>query len=254
MKRAAIERPVLFQRPEIYFDVPEELPEPMPVEPLVLPAPDDPLPSVPLLGEVLEPVLGEALEPLDEEPLAAPCSRRQRSFSAPVRVAHCVPLPSAGEVVEEEPVALGEEPVEPVEPLVEEPVLPDPPTLCDVDWAMAAAENANSAATVAAERTFSICFSYVEGFNAVRCCREIRGPSRWMRQRLSPCRCFPAPNAARILSCRALLSCSAPSLRRVAIRTAACRLVSERQRAAAAFSARPRPGRCGFRCQDLARS
>src|SRR5438477_5577315 len=146
MKRAAIERPVPFQRCGIYFDVPELLPEPMPVEPLVLPAPDAPLPVVLLL----EPVLGEALEPLEDEPLFAPCSRRQRSFSEPVRLSHCVAPPIAGEVVEEEPVALGEELGEPVAPLVDEPVLPDPPTLCDDEWAMAAAENANSAATVAA--------------------------------------------------------------------------------------------------------
>jgi len=129
--------------------------------------PVEPAPDVPLLEPVLdeEPVLGE--EPIedpvdppdDEDPLAAPCSRRQRSFSRPVRLAHCVPLPSEGEVVEEEPVALGEELDDPVAPLVEEP--PDPPTLCDDDWAMAAAESANSAATVAAERTFIICFSCV---------------------------------------------------------------------------------------------
>jgi len=161
MKRAAIERPVSFWRCANYFDVPEELapeplPVPMPVEPLVLPAPDAPLP-------IALPVLGEALEPLDEDdPLAAPCSRRQRSFSEPVRVSHCVVPPRAGEVVEEEPVALGEELGEPIEPLAEEPVLPDPPTLCDDDWAMAVAEIASSAATDAAERTFSICFSYVK--------------------------------------------------------------------------------------------
>jgi hypothetical protein len=130
----------------------------MPVEPLVLPAPVAPLleaPIVPLL-------LGEALEPLAEEPLAAPCSRRQRSFSEPVSVSHCVAPPRAGEVLDEDPVALGDELEVPVEPLAEEPVLADPPTLCDDDWAMAAAENATNAATAAVEKTFSICFSYVK--------------------------------------------------------------------------------------------
>ena len=127
----------------------------MPVEPLVLPAPDAPLP-------IALPVLGEAPGPLDDDPLAAPCSRRQRSFSEPVRVSHCVAPPRAGEVLEEEPVALGEELGEPIEPLAEEPVLPDPPTLCDDDWAMATAENANNAATAAVENTFSMCFSYVK--------------------------------------------------------------------------------------------
>lgn len=129
----------------------------MPVEP----APEEPLPSVPLpeplLGE--EPIEDPVDPPDDEDPLAAPCSRRQRSFSRPVRLAHCVLLPSEGEVLDGEPVALGEELDEPVEPPAEEPVLPDPPTLCDDDWATAAAEKANSAATVAAERTFSIWFS-----------------------------------------------------------------------------------------------
>jgi len=130
---------------------------PMPVEPLVLPAP-----VAPLLGAPITPLLlGEALEPLPAEPLAAPCWRRQRSFSEPVRVSHCVAPPRAGEVLEEEPVALGEELEEPIEPLAEEPVLPDPPTLCDDDWAMAAAENANIAATAAVENAFSMCFSYV---------------------------------------------------------------------------------------------
>ena len=124
-------------------------PEPMPVlpEPEVL-APESLLP----LPDVLLPVLGE-LEPLEDEEPLAPCSRRQRSFSEPVRLSHWVVPPRAGELVEELPVALGDVVLL---SLVEEPVLPLPPTLCDDDCAIEAAENANSAASVAVERTFNI--------------------------------------------------------------------------------------------------
>lgn len=126
--------------------LPEPVLEPMPLEPLVLPAPDGLL-------------LGEALEPLeDEEPLDG-CSRRQRSFSVPVRLAHCADVP-----VEEPPVALGEEPVE---PLVEGELLPAlgvlPTSLDDESAAMTAVEAANSAASVAAESTFNIGCSPVGG-------------------------------------------------------------------------------------------
>jgi hypothetical protein len=75
--------------------LPEPVLEPMPLvplEPLVLPAPDGLL------------LLGDALEPLEDD---EPCSCRQRSFSAPVLVSHCVLPPRAGELVEELPVALG---------------------------------------------------------------------------------------------------------------------------------------------------
>lgn len=60
-------------------------------------------------------------------------------------------------------LVLGEAVDEPVEPLVEEPVLPDPPTLCDDDCAIAAAENANIAASAAVERVFNIVASPLEG-------------------------------------------------------------------------------------------
>ncbi len=57
--------------------LPEPVLEPMPLEPPVVPEPDGLL------------VLGDALEPLEgDEPLDEPCSRTQRSFSAPVRLAH----------------------------------------------------------------------------------------------------------------------------------------------------------------------
>lgn len=119
--------------------------------PLLLPVPLAP-PVV--LGEVVlgEVELGELVEPLaDEEPLAAPCSRRQRSFSVPVRLSHCVLLPlSDGDVVAL-PLALGD-----VESLAEEPVLPEPPMFCDDDCAIAAAESAKSAAAVAIESAFSM--------------------------------------------------------------------------------------------------
>jgi hypothetical protein len=124
--------------------LPEPVLEPMPLvplEPLVLPAPDGLL----LLGEALEPV-----EPLEDD---EPCSRRQRSFSEPVRVSHWVLPPRAGELVEEPPVALGEDPVE-------EELLPvalgELPLWDDESAAMTAVEAANSAARVAAERTFNI--------------------------------------------------------------------------------------------------
>ena len=112
----------------------------MPVEPLVLPAPDGLL------------VLGDALEPLEDDESLAGCSRRQRSFSVPVRVAHC-----AGVLVEEPPVALG---VEPVEPLVEDELLPAlgvlPTSLDAESAATTAVEAANNTARVAAESTFNI--------------------------------------------------------------------------------------------------
>jgi hypothetical protein len=118
--------------------LPEPVLEPMPLEPLVLPAPDGLL------------LLGEALEPLEDD---EPCSCRQRSFSAPVRVSHWVLPPRAGELVEELPVALGEDPVE-------EELLPvalgELPLWDDESAAMTAVEAANSAARVAAERTFNI--------------------------------------------------------------------------------------------------
>ena len=53
--------------------LPEPVLEPMPLVPLVLPAPDGLL------------LLGEALEPLEDD---EPCSCTQRSFSGPVRLAH----------------------------------------------------------------------------------------------------------------------------------------------------------------------
>lgn len=57
-------------------------------------------------------------------------------------------------MVEELSLALGDELDEPVVPLVDDPALP--PTLCDDDWAIAPAETANSAASVAVESTFNI--------------------------------------------------------------------------------------------------
>jgi hypothetical protein len=174
-----------------YFDEPEELPVPEPELPPALPVPAPPL------------VLGEALEPLDEEPvpeeepmlpeeepvlpdvepLAELCSLRQRSFSEPVRLSHCVLLP----------LALGEALVEPLVPLAEESLLEEPPTLCDDDCAIAAAENANSAAMVAVESVFNIVASPLwssgmetapgrtqapcrqHGVSAERCCLENPG-------------------------------------------------------------------------------
>ena len=128
----------------IYFDEPEELaPEPV-LEPMpLLPEPELLVSELelPVLGEL---ELGEALEPLeDEEPLAVPCSCRQRSFSVPVRLSHWVlPAPTEGEVVLLElPLALGEV----VLPLVD-----------DESAAMATAEAANSAVTAAVESTFNI--------------------------------------------------------------------------------------------------
>jgi len=125
------------------------------LEPVLLPEPALPVLAPPLvLGEALEPLEDEPMLP-DAEPLAEPCALRQRSFSEPVRLSHCV-LPRDGDVVAP-PLALGVELEEPVEPLAEEPVLPElPPTLCDDDCAIAAAENANSAATVAVESLFNI--------------------------------------------------------------------------------------------------
>jgi len=123
--------------------LPEPVLEPVPLEPLVLPAPDGLL------------VLGDALEPLeDDEPLAG-FSRRHFSFSVPMRLAHW-----ADESVEE-PVALGEEPVE---PLVDEELLPVAlgvlsTPLDDESAAMTAVEAAKSAARVAAESTLNICGS-----------------------------------------------------------------------------------------------
>jgi hypothetical protein len=70
-------------------------------------------------------------------------------------LSHCVLLPLIdGEL--ELPLAPGDALDESLVPLVEEPVLPDPPTLCDDDCAIAAAENANSAAIVAVERVFNM--------------------------------------------------------------------------------------------------
>lgn len=156
-----------------YFEEPEEPlePEPMPLEP-VLPAPE-----APVLEPVLPALLGALDEPLDEEP-EAPCSRRQRSFSEPVRLSHWMLLPTLGVLVEELPLALGVEVLEPVEPLVEESAgaaLWLPPTLCpdepDEVCAIEAAENAKSAARVEVQRILNIrCFSYgvVQGRGGVR--------------------------------------------------------------------------------------
>jgi len=107
--------------------------------------------ELPVLGEL---ELGEALEPLeDEEPLAAPCSCRQRSFSVPVRESHCVlPAPTAGEV-EELPLALGEVVLLELPLALGEVVLP---LVDDESAAMATAEAANSAVTAAIESTFNI--------------------------------------------------------------------------------------------------
>jgi hypothetical protein len=139
------------------------------LEPVLPLAPALPVPAPPLLlGEALEPLEDEPMLP-DVEPLAEPWSFRQRSFSAPVRVSHCVLLPlREGELVEL-PLALGDEVEEPVEPLAEEPVLPDPPTLCDDDCAIAAAETANSAAIVAVESVFNIIASPMVRFRDGDC-------------------------------------------------------------------------------------
>ena len=138
--------------------LPEPVLDPMPLEPLVLPAPDGLL----LLGEALEPL--EDDEPLDDEP----CSRRQRSFSVPVRLSHWALPPTASEVVEDElPLALGvvlgevlDEPLDPVLPLALG-VLPAP---CDDESAaMAAVEIANRAASVPTESAFNIVALLSEG-------------------------------------------------------------------------------------------
>jgi hypothetical protein len=139
----------------------------MPLEPPVLPAPA--LPVLPVLGAPLPialpvvPVLGEALDP----PAAVPVSRWQRSLSRPVSVSQRVLLPVDGKgvdgVVGELALGSDEEPDAPAEPLAEEPVLPEPPTLCDDDCAIAATENASSAAAVAVESTFSIVLLLCEG-------------------------------------------------------------------------------------------
>lgn len=106
--------------------MPEELPvdplvlsEPVVPEPVALPEPRlpelEPLPDVVLLGE-------DDVPPADDEP-DAPCSRRQRSFSAPVMLSHWVMLvPTLGVVDEELPLALGRE-LE-LEPPVDEESLP----------------------------------------------------------------------------------------------------------------------------------
>src|SRR5258706_2729246 len=138
IKRAARsnERPVSFAA-ATYFELEPVLPEPMPLEPPVLPAPDGLL------------LLGDALEPLeDDEPPAA--SFTHFSFSAPVRLAHW-----AGVLVEL-PLALGEEPLAPLgdELLPALGVLPAP--WDDESAAMTAVEAANSTASVAAESTFNI--------------------------------------------------------------------------------------------------
>lgn len=103
---------------EIYFDAPDELaPESeLPVLPAALPEPRLPEPVEPVLPAP-DVLLGALDEPADDEPDA--WSRRQRSFSEPVRLSHCVLLPTLGELALEEPVALGEE-LEPVAPLVED--------------------------------------------------------------------------------------------------------------------------------------
>ena len=139
-----------------YFELEPVLPvlepEPMPVEPLVLPAPDGLL----VLGDALEPLEdGELVEPLEDEPLVEPCSRRHFSFSVPVRLAHCADEPV------DEPVALGEAPAE---PLVEDELLPLALGVLPTPWddesaAMTAVEAAKSAARVAAESAFNICGS-----------------------------------------------------------------------------------------------
>lgn len=115
------------------------------------------LPGEVLPGEVLDPPA--ALEPVEP----APCSRRQRSFSKPVSRSHCVfiregdalgevVLGAVGEVVLGEPEgSVGVD--APAVPLAE---VPGPPSPDEDDWASAAAENANSAATVAVESAFDI--------------------------------------------------------------------------------------------------
>jgi hypothetical protein len=119
--------------------------------------------ELPVLGEL---ELGEALEPLeDEEPLAAPCSCRQRSFSVPVRESHWVlPAPTAGEV-EVLPLALGEVVLLELSLALGEVVLLELPLALgevvlplvdDESAAMATAEAANSAVTAAVESTFNI--------------------------------------------------------------------------------------------------
>jgi hypothetical protein len=132
----------------------------MPLEPLVLPAPDAPLPRLPepvepVLPAAPLPVVEELVPPADDEPEAEPCSRRQRSFSEPVRLSHWMLLPTLGEVDE---LVLGEE----VEPL-DEPVAAGlwlPPTLCpdepDEVCAIEAAENANRAARAEVQRILNI--------------------------------------------------------------------------------------------------
>jgi hypothetical protein len=126
----------------------------MPLELPVLPAPA--LPEVPVLGAAppiaLPLVLGALEPPVALEPVELlPCSRRQRSLSEPAMPLHWG-APTLGELAE----GRDDEPDAPVEPLVEEPVLPDPPTLCDDDCAIAVAENATMAASVAVESTFNI--------------------------------------------------------------------------------------------------
>ena len=151
----------------IYFDEPEELaPEPV-LEPMpVLPEPELPAPEseLPVLGEL---ELGEALEPLeDEEPLAAPFSCRQRSFSVPVRESHCVLLaPTEGEL-EALPLALGEVVLLELPLALGEVVLP---LVDDESAAMATAEAANSAVTAAVESTFNIVASPLRVERRLRC-------------------------------------------------------------------------------------
>ena len=151
----------------------EVLPEPTP-EPL-LAAPG-------VVGVLLAPLeLELPMLPVDEpEPALLRWSRRQSSRSAPVRPAHLVTstpdapvdaLPEVlGELVsaaplEDEPVdgelvLLPDEPA-PVAPVDELPMLPEEapvplPALEPEDCAIAAPDNASSAAAVAAVRVFSI--------------------------------------------------------------------------------------------------
>ena len=148
---------------------------PLPLEPLV-PAPPLVLGELEL-GDEVEPELelGEALDPLeDEDPPAAPCWRRQVSFSVPVSVSHWVLLaPTDGEV-EELSLALGEVALGEVvlgevvlllePPLAAEPVLELPLAPCDDESAaIATAEAANRAANVAVESTFNIVASPFQG-------------------------------------------------------------------------------------------
>jgi hypothetical protein len=149
-----------------------------------------PAPVVPLL------VLG-ALEPPALEPVLLPCCCRQRSFSAPVMLSHWMVLPpTLGEEVDELPV--DELPVAPDEDGADgEPDAPvEPPTLCDDDWAIAAAEKANNAAMVVAEIALSIFTSPMRVSGTGRLASERTQASCLQRGALE----VPAPEPMPVLS------------------------------------------------------